>query len=74
MIYLYSHQIDKHLIGEIHKTATTFELQENSSTVQKPSAKHKTKEKDIQECITSSAESTYLLMQTAYEMTLGHVH
>ena len=63
--------------GEIHKPATTFKSQENPSTVQDPSVKCKTQEKDIWECIISSAESTYLkLVWRAYEMaqTLSMPH
>ena len=64
--------------GEIHKLAITFKSQENPSTVQDPSVKCKTQEKDIWECTTSSAESTYLkLMWRACEMaqtSMPHKH
>ena len=63
------HEVYRHLIGEIHQLATMFELQEKPSNIQELNAKHKTQEKDIQKCITSSAESAYLkLMGTAYEV------
>ena len=66
------HEVDRHLNGEIHQLATAFELREKPSNIQELSAKHKTQEKEIQKCITSSAESAYLkLMGTAYEVALA---